>query len=108
MKTYEALLIFPGTAKEDSLEKNMERIRGEIAKLNGSVQDVQAMGLRTFARPLKKKDAGHYARFRFSMDPANVNPLRARLKLNEDIFRTQIVCADMRKKPAKAPPAPAQ
>jgi len=106
LKTYEALVIFPSAVKEDFLEKNVEKIRGEIAKLNGSVQDVHAMGLRTFARPLKKKDAGNYTRFRFSMDPAGVNPLRARLKLNEDIFRLQIVCADMRKKPVAVPPAP--
>jgi ribosomal protein S6 len=101
-------MIFLSTAKEDFLEKNIERIRGEIAKLNGSVQDVQALGLRAFARPLKKKDAGIYTRIRFSMEPANVNPLRARLKLNEDIFRAQIVCADMRKKLAPTPPAPVQ
>ena len=32
------------------------------------------------------------------MEPENINPLQARLKLIEDIFRVQVLCADVRKR----------
>ena len=102
MKKYEAILIYAVTVKEDVLQKNVERVRGEITKLNGSVDDVQMLGSRSFARPLNKKDAGCYVKIRFTAEPANIHPLQARLKLIEDIFRMQIVCMDMRKKSAAA------
>jgi ribosomal protein S6 len=98
LKKYEVLLIYPASLKEDVMEKNVERARGEITRLNGTVADTQAMGTRTFARPLHKKDAGNYVRITFSMEPENINPLQARLKLIEDIFRVQVLCADVRKK----------
>lgn len=98
MKKYEAILIYAVTVKEDVLQKNVERVRGEITKLNGTVDEVQMLGSRSFARPLQKKDAGNYVKIRFSTEPENLNPLQARLKLIEDIFRLQIVCMDMRKK----------
>ena len=95
MRTYDALLIFLTSIKEDSMEKNLERIKGEITKLGGTVQNVRPMGLRSFARRLKKKEAGLYVNIRFDMDETNANTLRTRLKLNEDIFRIQIVRSEM-------------
>jgi ribosomal protein S6 len=103
LKKYEVLLIYPNTLKEDVLEKNVERARGEITKLGGVVAETQPLGSRTFARPLKKKDSGHYVRVMFTMDPANINPLQGRLKLIEDIFRVQVLCADARKKKEAEP-----
>lgn len=96
MKTYEALFIFSNSLKDEALEKVVEHIRGEIVKLNGSVQGVHPMGKRTFARPLKKSESGQYVRIDFSMDPGKIADLQARFKLNENIFRVQIVRGEQR------------
>jgi small subunit ribosomal protein S6 len=78
------------------MEKNLERIKGEMTKLGGTVRSVRPMGLRSFARRLKNKEAGLYVNIRFDMDEASADTLRARLKLNEDIFRIQITRSEMK------------
>ncbi len=93
-KTYEAMFIFSGSLKEDALEKVLERIRGDIAKVNGTIVSSQVLGSRTFARPMKKRESGQYVKMMVSLEPKDVEALAGRFRLNEDIFRVQIVCED--------------
>lgn len=102
MKTYEAMFIFSSALKDDALEKVLERIRGEIAKVNGAIVSSQTLGTRTFARPMQKKDAGLYVRMMVSLDPKDVGALTAKFRLNEDIFRVQLLTEDK----VKADPVP--
>ena len=103
MKTYEAMFIFSGSLKDDALEKILERVRGDIGKLNGTVVNSQTMGNRSFARTMQKRDSGLYVKMTISMDPKDVDALGAKFRLNEDIFRVQIVGEDKVK--ANPPPA---
>jgi small subunit ribosomal protein S6 len=107
-KKYEGLFIFSDSFHDEELEKIQERIRGEIVKLGGVVQGTQSMGRRPFSRPLHKKESGHYVRMDFTMDPEHMHALLGRLKLNEDIFRTQIVNAWARRDKVAAMAAQAQ
>jgi small subunit ribosomal protein S6 len=97
LKTYEALFIFDSQLKDDALDKIMEGVRGELEKQGGQVQEVARLGVRDFSREMKKKHAGYYVRVRFQMDPAKIHPLQARFKLNESIFRVQVVQAQKMK-----------
>ena len=94
MKTYEAMFIFSNSIKEDALQKLVEQIQGEITKLKGVVKEAKILGRRQFARPMQKEDSGQYVRVDFELDPGSVAGLLARFKLNESIFRLQIVAAD--------------
>lgn len=94
MKTYEVIFIFSNSIKEDALQKVIEQIQGEITKQKGIVKESRVLGRRQFARPMKKEDSGQYARIDFQMEPGNVSALLAKLKLNESIFRLQMVAAD--------------
>lgn len=94
MKAYNGLFIFSTSIKEEALTKAVERVRDEIGKLTGSIHQTQMIGRQTFARPLKRQDAGQYVKISFSMGPENIDSLLARLKLNEDIFRVQITRSD--------------
>lgn len=110
MKTYEALLIFHDTLKDDAVNAEAERSRGEIEKLGGRIVAVEVMGKRAFARTLKRREAGFYVRVTFDMDPEKIASLTARYKLIESLFRVQIVTAP--RKPMSRPaaggePAPA-
>ena len=91
MNSYEALFIFSTSLNEEALETILERIRGEIAKLDGNTQASRVLGKRTFARPLKEWEAGQYVKIDFSMEPGSVSALMARLNLDENVFRVQIV-----------------
>lgn len=93
MKKYEGLIILPQPVDEQTLEDKLDNIRAEITKQGGAVEHTTRMGRITFARRLKKKDAGFYILLTFTIDPAKIAILRERYKLNEDVFRVQITLA---------------
>lgn len=105
VRKYDALFILPATLKEDDLDKTLKAIEDLIANLDGTASDVDILGKRSFARPTKKLDAGYYVKMKIDMDPAKLDDFRARLKLNEGVFRAQILRAD--EKAAATPPAEA-
>ncbi len=94
MKTYEGMFIFPSSLAEDALAQAVEKVKTEIVRMGGQVAEAVVLGRRNFSRPMKKQEAGSYLRVRFDMDPGAMAPLAARLKLNEQIFRQQIVIAE--------------
>lgn len=101
MNKYEALIILSDTVKDASMEDAIGHVRAEIKKHGGEVDSTTRLGKRAFARPLNKKEAGNYVLIAFSMEGTELKPLQARLKLSEEVFRTQIV----RARPRPATPA---
>jgi len=104
LRKYQGVFILYPPANETELEAKLENIRGEIAKLGGAADAIIRMGRNAFARPLKKKDSGFYAFIAFTLEPSRVTALRNRLKLNEDILRSEIIVAPP---PARDPAKPA-
>jgi len=96
MKKYDGLYIFAGMAKDDVLDKQIEKVRGEITRLSGKVLTTEVLGKKTFARPMHKRDNGVYVKIRFELDPLQVTTLVGRYHLIEDIFRVQILAVDER------------
>jgi len=97
MNKYDGLYIFAGSAKDDVLDKQIDKVRGEITRLSGNVLTTEVLGKKTFARPMHKRDNGVYVRIRFELDPAQVSTLIDRYHLIEDIFRVQILAVDERR-----------
>jgi len=93
LKKYEGLIILSQPVDEQTLEDKLDKIRAEVTKQGGTVEHTTRMGRQTFARRLKKKDAGFYVLITFTLDPAKIAPLRERYKLNEDVFRVQFTIA---------------
>jgi len=105
LKNYEALFIFDQSLDEDSVGAALTRVQEEISRQGGSVVDEKRLGRRAFARPMKKRDAGFYVRLTVQMDTAAIRPLLARLKLNEEVFRVQIVNQVVKAEPTPEPEA---
>lgn len=91
MNRYEGMFILPESVKDEELKDIMESICDEIKKLDGQIESQTRMGKREFARKLKKETAGHYVMVVFKLAPEKVSALLARYKLDERIFRVQIV-----------------
>ena len=104
MNKYEGMFILPNSLNDEAVAKTLERLQGEITKAGGVIRNSETLGRRQFSRRLHKHDSGCYVRLRFELDPSAVAGLQVRLKLIEEIFRTQIVRA-----PAVVPvPEPAK
>ena len=99
MNKYEAMIIFQENLKDADWDGAVEAVRGEIEKLGGKTTSSTRLGTREFARPMQKQQGGHYGLIAFQLEGDKVGALQARLKLNEQVFRVQVVTA-----PAVTPP----
>jgi len=92
LKIYDMMMIFFNSVKEDDLTKSLKRVGDEIEKLDGKVLKTDVLGRKTFARSMRRQNSGQYVKMCFEIGAVNVDPLLARLRLNSDIFRVQVVC----------------
>ena len=93
MNKYEAMIIFRESLKETDWDGTVDAVRAEIEKLGGKVASSTRLGKRDFARPLQKQQSGHYGLIAFELAGDKVAALQARLKLDEQVFRVQVVAA---------------
>ncbi len=91
MKPYEALFILSETVRDENVEEFAAKIRAEIERAGGVIEQTLPMGRRSFASALKKREGGFYLRIDFMIEPDKLSVIQSRTKLNEDIFRMQIV-----------------
>jgi len=101
-RKYEALFIFAGNVKDESLDKVIEQSTTEIEKLGGIIEKTDPLGRRTFARTMQKHDHGVYVKIRFAIDPTQVGKIPTRFLHNDDCFRVQIVTRNERVESAKS------
>lgn len=109
MNIYDGLFIFGESVRDDRVGEMTGYVTGEIEKLGGKIVGTRDMGRRQFARTMQKKESGAYVAVTFKLDPAKVAALSARYKLNDDVFRCQIVrlTEELAKQPPPAVSAPA-
>ncbi len=90
MKTYEGLYIFLDAMSDEAVDTAVKTIRGEIEKVGGKIVESSVLGRRSFARHLKKKEAGSYVQVIFQLESAAVAELRSRIRLHDEVFRAQV------------------
>lgn len=90
MKKYEGLFILDVVGREDVEKDIIDRIQKEIEHAGGSVETVQKMGQKPFARTTAKRSAGHYVNVIFHAPPPAIHQLDAKFHLDEDVFRWTI------------------
>ena len=86
---YEGLLILNLKGKEDSAQKVIERLEKEINAEGAKVESVQKMEHRALSYVKGKLDSGYFVNFVFACDPAALNSIKARFKLDEEVYRQQ-------------------
>lgn len=91
---YEAMFIFPNKYSEERLKNALEEANKEIVNHGGEIKGTIAVGSRRFSRPMQKKTAGQYVKVLFDIEPSQIAVLTGRYKLNDDVFRFQLVVAD--------------
>lgn len=91
MNTYDGLFIFGESVRDERVGEMTDYVVSEIEKLGGKIVNKRDMGHRSFARLLGKKESGAYVAVTFKLEADKVAALSARYKLNDDVFRCQIV-----------------
>ena len=97
---YEGLLVLNVKGKEDSAQKIIERLEKDFGTDGAAVESVQKMDQRHFTYVKGKLDSGYYVNFVFSAEPAALDTIKARLKLDEEVYRQQFARLTDKKKAA--------
>jgi small subunit ribosomal protein S6 len=104
---YEGLLVLNFKGNEDGAKEVIERLEGEFKKEGAKVEQVQKMDRRQFTYVAGELDSGYYVNFIFSAEPNTIAKLRAKLTLDETVYRQNYLklSAKVVEKPARTPKA---
>ena len=84
---YEALLVLNIKGGDEAVKETIERLEGDFAKEGAKIESVQKMDRRHFSYVKGKLDAGYYVNFIFEATPIVLEKLRAKFKLDAEIYR---------------------
>jgi small subunit ribosomal protein S6 len=84
---YEALLVLNTQGRDDTVKDVVDRLESEFQKEGADIEQVQKMDKRQFSYIAGELDAGHYVNFVFHADPQLINKLRAKFKLDPEVYR---------------------
>ena len=84
---YEALLVLDTQGRDDTVKDVVERLEAEFQKEGAEIEQVQKMDRRPFSYVAGKLDAGFYVNFVFHADPQLITKLRAKFKLDPEVYR---------------------
>src|SRR5438093_9978506 len=101
---YEGLLVLNIKGTEEGAKEVIERLEGEFKKEGARVEQVQKMDKRQFSYAAGPLDSGYFINFVFEAEPQLLDRLRAKFKLDTDVYR-QHYQRLLPKKVAKSKPA---
>jgi small subunit ribosomal protein S6 len=84
---YEALLVLNAQGKDDTVREIIERLESDFQKEGAQVEQVQKMDKRQFSYVAGPLDSGYYVNFIFSANPELIAKLRAKFKLDPEVYR---------------------
>jgi small subunit ribosomal protein S6 len=101
-RRYEALLVLNTQAKEDTVREIVDRLESEFQKEGAQIEQVQKMDKHQFSYVAGSLDSGYYVNFIFNADPQLVGKLRAKFKLDPEVYLQNYQrLPEKKEKPAK-------
>lgn len=86
-RKYEAMIVLDTKGKEDSVENLISQLSREFEQSGAKLKQVDNLGKKKFPHAPRHVDAGWYVNFLFEAEPASVEKLQARFRLNENIYQ---------------------
>ena len=99
-RKYEALLVLNTKGNEDGANKIIDRLEGELKSEGADIEQVQRLDRRHFSYAAGPLDSGYFVNFVFDAEPALVEKIKSRLRLDADIYRAHYQKVPARKKAA--------
>src|ERR1700743_2956277 len=87
MNNYDGLFILNIQGKDEGLKEAIESIEKEIEGFGGKINGTQKMDRKRFERMAGDLDRRFLLTGQFQLTPDKIEPLRAKLTLNEVVYR---------------------
>ena len=84
---YEALLVLDTQGKEDTVKETIERLENDFTKEGADMESVQKMEKRDFTYAAGPLTSGYFVNFVFAAEPVVLDKLRAKFKLDPEVYR---------------------
>ncbi|MCU0796732.1 MAG: 30S ribosomal protein S6 [Akkermansiaceae bacterium] len=84
-RKYEGLIVLNTKGIETSIDELVSTVGKEIEAEGAKLEEVKQLGRRQFAYASNKLESGHYVNYLFSAEPAAIDAITKRLKLNEQV-----------------------
>lgn len=94
MRNYELVCIIHPDQDEAAFAGIIEKIKGWIIEVGGTVDKVDVWGRKRLAYIIRKQKEGQYVLFNISLPPAATIPLDQNLRYLEPVIRYMITLVD--------------
>ena len=84
---YEGLLVLDTQGKEDTVKEVLERLEKDFEKEGAAIEQVQKLDKKEFSYAAGHLNSGYFANFIFEAEPTVLEKLRAKLKLDPEVYR---------------------
>lgn len=84
---YEGLLVLNIKGNEDGAKEVIERLEGDFKKEGAQVEQIQRLERRQFTYVAGPLDSGYFVNFIFHAEPQTLEKLKAKFKLDNEIYR---------------------
>ena len=84
---YEGLLVLDTQGKEDTVKDVIDRLEKDFQKEGADVEQVQKMEKREFSYAAGALSGGYFVNFVFNAEPTVIEKLRAKFKLDPEVYR---------------------
>lgn len=91
IQTYEMMLLCKPILIDDIKKNTVKKIEAFVQKKGGSLQEMESLGKRLLAYPVKKFSEGNYIEYKLEIDSKNISELVNMLKLQENVLRFLIL-----------------
>lgn len=86
-RDYESYIIVDGNLEDDSVEEIIKKYENLLKKQKAEIKNIDRIGRKRLAYPIKKKQNGYYICFEFIAKNDVVQKLEKAYKLDESILR---------------------
>lgn len=103
MPQYEVIVVFDPALSDEAVDGETNQVREHIARMNGTVGEIQKWGKKRLAYEVRRRREGHYVFLKVDGPPALVAEVERHSRVTESILKLLTVRSDPR---TSAPPAP--
>jgi small subunit ribosomal protein S6 len=85
------MVLYAPLLLEDIKKNTLKKVLTHIEKNGGKLDEVENLGKRLLAYPIKKYQEGHYILYKLTYSSSNIKKLENELKLTENILRFLLI-----------------
>jgi small subunit ribosomal protein S6 len=87
MRDYEAMIVLDTKGKPESGEQLASNLGKEFEKAGAKLKQIDRLGLKKFPHNPRHVESGYFVNIFFQAEPAAVEAIKAKLRLNEDVYQ---------------------